>query len=144
MAEPSGVEAAIEQSHQALAAVIKGDPEPFFQLYSQRDDATLANPYGPPARGIRDIRTAGGGAAANYKDGEVVAFERVAEYVTPELAYMLEIERFRVKLAGHDEMTPVALRVTSIFRPEEGTWKLVHRHADPITTARGPESLTQQ
>lgn len=144
MSEPSGIEAAIEQSHQALAAIVKGDVEPFMQLYSQRDDATLANPYGPPRRGIAEIRAAGRGAADNYRDGEVIEFERVALNVTPELAYMLEIERFRVKLRGQDEMVPVALRVTSIFRPEEGTWKLVHRHADPITTPRDATSVAQQ
>jgi hypothetical protein len=30
------------------------------------------------------------------------------------------------------------------MRREEGDWKVVHRHADPITTARGPETLTQR
>jgi hypothetical protein len=39
---------------------------------------------------------------------------------------------------------PVALRTTSIPRPEDGTWKVVHRHADPITTAQPVESVVQQ
>lgn len=144
MTDKRGVEAAIEQEHQALAAVIKGDPEPFFQLYSQRDDATVANPFGPPMRGIENIRRAGTGAAANYRDGEVIEIERVAQVVTPELAYIVKIERFQVKVGGSDELTPVALRVTSIFRPEDGIWKLVHRHADPITTPRAADSVVPQ
>jgi ketosteroid isomerase-like protein len=37
----------------------------------------------------------------------------------------------------------MALRVTSILRPEDGTWKVVHRHADPIITAQPAESVIQ-
>ena len=29
-----------------------------------------------------------------------------------------------------------ALRVTNVFRLEGDAWKLVHRHADPITSPR--------
>ena len=31
-----------------------------------------------------------------------------------------------------------------IMRPEDGVWKIVHRHADPITSARPAESVIQQ
>jgi hypothetical protein len=31
-----------------------------------------------------------------------------------------------------------------VFRPEEGTWKVVHRQADPIITARPVESVIQE
>jgi ketosteroid isomerase-like protein len=63
---------------------------------------------------------------------------------TADLAYILEIERFEAKVGGSEEVTPVALRVTSIFRREGDTWKLVHRHADPITTLRAAESVIQR
>jgi ketosteroid isomerase-like protein len=36
------------------------------------------------------------------------------------------------------------LRVTMIYRPEDGTWKVVHRHADPISTPRPAETLIQE
>jgi len=137
----SGAESAIESSHEALAAIITGNVEPFLELFSHEDDATLANPWGPPVRGIKDIRAAGERAASFYRDGKVTEFERISEQVTAELATMLEIERFRAKLPGEEELTDVALRVTSVFRPEGAEWKLVHRHADLITMPRGPESI---
>jgi hypothetical protein len=31
-----------------------------------------------------------------------------------------------------------------IFRPEDGVWKVVHRHADPITTDQPIESVLQE
>jgi ketosteroid isomerase-like protein len=63
--------------------------------------------------------------------------------VTDELAYVLAIERQKAKVGASDEVTPFALRVTMVFRPEDGEWKVVHRHADPITTARPAESVIQ-
>jgi ketosteroid isomerase-like protein len=53
------------------------------------------------------------------------------------------VERFEAKVGGREELAQVALRVTSIFRPEDGAWKVVHRHADPITTERPAESVLQ-
>jgi hypothetical protein len=41
------------------------------------------------------------------------------------------------------EITPVAVRVTSVFCLEDGDWKLLHRHADPITTRREARSVVQ-
>ena len=41
----------IEQYHQALDDIWKGDPGGYYALYSRRDDVTLANPFGPPVRG---------------------------------------------------------------------------------------------
>jgi ketosteroid isomerase-like protein len=136
-------ERAIEASHQALDEIAKGDPSAYFELYSNRGDATLANPFGPPARGQSEIEEAGRRAASNYRDGRAVEFETFAKCVTADLAYILEIERFEAKVGGSDEVTPVALRTTSIFRREDGEWKLVHRHADPITTRRSAQSVIQ-
>ncbi len=43
-----------------------------------------------------------------------------------------------------EEIVTSTLRVTTLFRPEEGTWKVVHRHADPVNAPRLREALTQQ
>ena len=64
--------------------------------------------------------------------------------MTPELAYVVWIERHEAKMGANDQLTPFALRVTMIFRPEEGEWKVVHRHADPITTPQPAESVIQE
>ena len=83
-------------------------------------------------------------AASNLRDGDMVAFENQAKYVTPELAYTVWVERQQAKVGGRSDVTPFALRVTMIFRPEDGEWKVVHRHADPITTAQPAGSVIQE
>jgi ketosteroid isomerase-like protein len=138
---PEHFDAVVEASHHALDEIAKGNPEPFFDLYSRSDEATLANPFGPPARGRSEIEQAGRGAASNYRDGKVVGFESFARVVSGDLGYTLEIERFETRVGGADDSTVVALRVTSIYRKEAGRWALVHRHADPITSERSATSV---
>ena len=50
----------------------------------------------------------------------------VATYVSNDLAVVVENERGKAKVGG-------------VFRLEGDAWKLVHRHADPITTPRPAE-----
>jgi ketosteroid isomerase-like protein len=134
----------VEQYHLVLGEIIKGNPEPLKMMFSHLEDVSLANPFGPVTRGWKQVAETMERAASRYRDGEFTGFENVAKYVTPDLAYLVEVERFKAKVGGREELAPVALRVTSILRPEDGTWKVVHRHADPITTAQSAESVIQE
>jgi ketosteroid isomerase-like protein len=133
----------LEEYHRALGEIINGNPDVFKSMLSQREDVTLANPFGPVARGRAAVEDRLERAASNYTDGELTGFEQIAKYETAELAYLVEVERFNAKVGGRQEPVPVALRVTSIFRPEADAWRVVHRHADPITTERPAESVLQ-
>jgi ketosteroid isomerase-like protein len=143
MAAVDDVDKLIEQFQLALGEFFKGNPEPVKNLFSHREDVSLANPLGPPARGRDEVAQTIERAASNFTDGEVVGFENVAKYVTPELACVVWLERAKVKLGGMEDLAPSVLRVTMVFRPEGDTWKVVHRHADPITTAQPAESVIQ-
>jgi ketosteroid isomerase-like protein len=134
----------IEQDHLALGAFVKGDPDPLKSLYSRRDDVIIANPFGPPAKGWTKAAETMNRAATNYRDGEIVGFERISEYATADLGYIIEIERFQSKVGGADKLVPFALRTTTIFRREDGAWKIVLRHADPITSVRPAASIVGQ
>ena len=132
---------AIEESHAALDAILKGDPSLYQALYSDADDVTLGNPFGPYVHGRQKVEATIDSAASHYRDGEVTGVELIASYVSDDLACIVEVERGRARVGGDDELVQVALRVTSLFRLESGNWKLVHRHADPITTPRPAESV---
>lgn len=94
---------------------------------------TLANPLGPPRRGRADVEKAIRAAAAHFQGGSV-RFEEVSRVVTPELAFVVQLEHYEATLVGRDEVVTMPLRVTMVFRPEGDGWKVVHRHADSITT----------
>ncbi len=144
MAAVDEVDELIEQYQLALDEFMKGNPKPVQKLFSHREDATLANPYNPPVRGWERIAEVTEHAASLRRDGEATGFEIVSKYVTPELAYVVQIERLKAKVGGREDITPYSPRSTMIFRPEDGLWKVVHRHADPITTAQPAESVLDE
>jgi ketosteroid isomerase-like protein len=125
--------------HVAADEFSRGHPKPVKALFSQRDDVTLANPFGPAVRGLEQVSRALDYASSRFRDGKV-SFERIAIYASPDLATILELERWNTKVGGSEDLAPFDLRVTSTFRREHDVRKPVHRHADPITThdPRGP------
>src|SRR5688500_9918548 len=80
------------------------------RLYSRSDDVTLANPFGPPARGWSEVSATLDRAAENYRHGEVVGLENVSTVIGSGLAYTVEVESYRARVGGAAEITPVAVR----------------------------------
>lgn len=133
----------LEEYRRAGLEITNGNPEVYKSLYSRRDDVTLANPFGPTARGWKEVSSTLDGAAEHYRDGEVVGSENVSTVMNADLAYTVEVESYRAKVGGAEEPSPVSVRVTTVFRREDGVWKVVHRHADPITSPRPAQSVIQ-
>ncbi len=134
----------LEQFHLGQGEFAKGNPEPCKRFFSHREDVTLNNPLSPPARGWDQVAATMDRGAAPFRDGKFLSAEIIQKHVTAELAYVVEIERGEAKVGASEDITPWALRATMIFRPEDGEWKVVHRHADPITSARPAESVIKE
>ena len=139
--DTSGVDRVIEQAHLALEKIVNGDSEEYTRLFSERDDISLGNPFGPFVKGRQKVVETVANAATRYQDGEVVGFDLINKHVTPDLALLVEVERFRAKVGGSAEAVTIAVRTTQVFRPEGETWKMIHRHTDPITTPQSSESI---
>jgi ketosteroid isomerase-like protein len=89
----------------------------------------LANPFGRAVRGWDQASQALEYASSRFRDGEVTASEEVARYASADLVVIHEKEQWQTKVSGGEELSRFGLRVTSTFRREDSTWKLVHRHA---------------
>jgi ketosteroid isomerase-like protein len=133
----------MEEYRRAGLEITRGNPDVYKALWSRRDDVTLANPFGPPVRGWDEVSARLDLAASNYQDGRDYAFENISTVITSELAYTVEIERVSTRVGSSDELTAIAIRATTVFRREDRTWKVTHRHGDPITTMRSAESVLQ-
>ncbi|MDP9224713.1 MAG: nuclear transport factor 2 family protein [Actinomycetota bacterium] len=122
------------QYHSALDEFSKGNPEPVKQVFSHRDDVTLANPFGPAVRGWNRVSQALDFASSRFRDGQLKSVELLAQYEVSDQATVFEVERWEARVGAREDVSVFELRVTSTFRREDGIWKLVHRHADPIST----------
>jgi ketosteroid isomerase-like protein len=142
-ADAAELDRVIEQFRRAQQALLNGDAGPVMSMFSRRDDVTLSNPLGPTCRGWNEVEEATKRVAASFRGGGGVTYEEVSRYVTPGLAYLVQREHADTKVAGRDESSRISLRVTLIFRREDDSWKIVHRHADQITTLRPVEALIQ-
>ena len=144
MATVEDFDQVIDQYHRAANEFAKGNPEPVQKMFSHREDVTLNNPFSPPARGWEQVARTQERAAANFRElgrhGEV-DIETIAKCVTAELAYIVEVELYQAGVAQSEDIAAFGLRAASVFRPEEGTWKVVHRHAHPITIPQPAESV---
>jgi hypothetical protein len=74
-----------DRYRRSVEAFIQADPGPQKDLWSRRADVTLANPLGPPAKGLERVFTAMESAAAPIRDGEDLTFDVISSYETGEL-----------------------------------------------------------
>ena len=134
------VQQIIDQYHKSADQFSRGNSQPMKMLYSHGDDVFLANPFGLTVIGWRQVSDALDFASSKFTDGEVTNFELIAKYLSAELAIIFEIEKWKAKVGGREEVSSFDLRVTTTFRREGSDWKVVHRHADPIASfnADGP------
>jgi ketosteroid isomerase-like protein len=132
---------AVERYHASVREFVKGDPEPSREMFSEREDVVLCNPFRPFAKGAEEVAETIQRAATHFAEG-TVDFERISTFTTVEVGYILEQESWRAKVDENEGEG--ALRVTTIFRVEDDGWRVLHRHADPITTPQATDSILQK
>jgi len=126
------LKAYLARQEGALRAALAGDPEPWLALASRADDATLFPPFGGFERGWDAVSARYRFAAARLAGGGEpdVQVEILSSGASGDLAYVVALERSRVRMAGSDRYEDGFTRVTHILRRENGEWKLLHRHMD--------------
>jgi ketosteroid isomerase-like protein len=140
-ATPPSFETTIAESREALRKILNGDPSGYIALFADREDITLGNPFGPFGKGRAAVRANLGNAATKYRDGSVVSIDRIATYGDGKILVLVEVEHLRAKLGASPDFAKFSARVTTVFERTGKRWWLVHRHADPITSARPAESM---
>lgn len=139
MNEKGTLEQAIEKVQAAIGEFVQGNAEAWKAMISRRDDASLFGAWGGWERGWEQLGPRYDWAAARFAGGDV-AFEEIARYVSDDLACTVHLERMLARLVGVEETVPVHLRVSHIYRREDGGWTLINRHADHLVSIQPTES----
>ena len=142
----SSWQAFLPQWEESQSRFITGDPTLWKQNASQRDDATILGAFGGYGdKGWNAVGSRYDWASSQYEDsGAKIKVEYLNIGFSGDLGFTVAIEREEVRLSNQQDSTQRALRVTQIFRKEGGTWKLLHRHGDPLVEKKAPSAAPQK
>ncbi len=116
----------------AEEALHNGDPEPRLAMWSRNDPVTVLGAF-KSATGWDEVSRLFRELGAGFSDCTSYSFDLVAAGVSGDLAYTVGYEHTSVSWDGVP-LAPYTLRVTHVYRREDGEWKIVHRHGDRIPT----------
>lgn len=123
------LEATLPLLLEADTALHNGDASGRSATWSQNDPVTL---FGAAMTSIGWTEIGAGfeWLASRFSNCESFDYEVIAADASGDLAYIVGIEHTTASVNGAPP-GPYSLRVTTIFRRENGEWKVVHRHGDP-------------
>jgi ketosteroid isomerase-like protein len=127
--------AALARANQANDELIAGRSALLMELFSHRDDATVLGGFGGHERGWSLIGSRLQWVGGTFLGGHC-EYEVLTSWAGADLGYVVQIERIEARVVGRAEPLRVALRVTMVFRREDGEWKLLHRHADDLAETK--------
>jgi len=111
---------AIDALYSTLSAFGAGDARPFAAQWSQRDDVTIFGGFGAYERGWAAVGPRLEWAASRFAAGGQATYEPLAAGSSGDLGYAIGLEQGETRLAGRGEPSPFVLRVTHLFRREDG------------------------
>jgi ketosteroid isomerase-like protein len=117
---------------EAETALHNGDPGPRIAMWSRAEPVTLFG-AAMSGRGWAEIGTIFGALGKQFSNCLSHENQIVAAEACGDLAYTVALEHTTASINGA-EPKPYVLRATTIFRREDGEWKVVHRHGDALVT----------
>jgi len=114
---------------EAEKAMHNGDARPRIDMWSTNDPVTLLGAWGPSNSGWDQVSQTFEWVASRMSNCTGYSFDLLAAGVSGDLAYTVGFEH-SVFAVDDGPAARGKLRVTHIYRRENGEWKIVHRHGD--------------
>jgi ketosteroid isomerase-like protein len=121
----------------AEIALHNGDAGPRSAMWSRTDPLTLLGAAQFAAQGWSEVSPVFEQLAEAFSDCTGYENEIIAAEASGDLAYTVALEHTTVSVEGRPRQ--FLLRVTTVFRREDGEWKVVHRHGDSLASGSDVE-----
>ncbi|WP_034657687.1 nuclear transport factor 2 family protein [Chelativorans sp. J32] len=118
----------IARREEAARAFCRGDVSRVVDLSARTDPATFFGPDGKVVEGAEAVRKDYQSASGAFGPGGDCGFEVMQMTSDGDLGFWTGLQMAEVEVGGN--RMPMTLRVTEVFRRENGNWTLIHRHAD--------------
>ena len=138
MSDPTDFTAFLDQRRRVAQAYVTGDAGPLGEIATQANPATFFPPHGGHEDGAGHVTAVNARGARSFAPGGETTLEILHSQASGDLAYWTGLQHATVRFAGQGEAVEMHLRITEIFRREDGDWKMIHRHADPLAEAKPP------
>ena len=114
----------------AELALHNGDPEPRRALWSRNEPVSVLGAW-RNARGQAELDQLFTHLGESFSDCTSFEFEVYTYDVLGDIAYTAAFEHTSVSVNGQPRT--YTLRVTQVYRREDGEWRVAHRHGDTVT-----------
>lgn len=118
------------QRATAAERYVCGDAAPLDALVAKQGDASFHSPGGDSVTGAEAVAARYRRDSQSFRNDGTTRFEILQRQVSGDLAFWTGWQVATVRLSGQDAAIDMKIRVTEVFRKDDGVWKLVHRHAD--------------
>ena len=124
----------MKQREKVARSYVQGDAGPLGDIVTRDLPATFFGPQGGHREGAAEVSSTYERDAGSFEPGGDSNFEILQMAASDGIAYWTGFQRATAHLRGKAEPVPMKLRVTEVFRREDGEWKMVHRHADSLVS----------
>ena len=120
----------MKKRERAAAAYVCGDASALDSMVPHIGDASFFPPSGGSVHGTQQVQERYDRDAKAFSPGGDSSFDVLQYGAEGDIGFWTGFQIADAKMGSADKKAHMKLRITELFRFQEGGWKLIHRHAD--------------
>lgn len=125
---------------RAINQFVNGDAEAYKACWLRDPEVSIFGGRGNHEVGWEQVSARLDWAASGFTNGWTEQEVLVSSF-SADLGYTVSLEKGGQTVAGRTTESESILRVTHIFRRVQDSWRIVHRHADPVIAKTSTEAI---